>query len=124
MIGVYGMVSSVLSDASFRDKLKSLKVVGGGGEMCGMGDYEVMYVKVMEVCVRSCEIEMKDVVDVEWSGMEFLSSSFVVVDRVAGKVVFFVCGMWEFYDVLMDVSSESVKFLNGWVYFGMVVLVW
>ena len=123
-IGAYGTASSVLSDASFRDKLKSLKAAGGGGETRGMGDYEAMHAKATEACARSCEIETKDVVDAEWSGTEFSPSSFVAVDRAAGKVVLSVRGTWEFHDALTDVSSESVKFLNGWAHSGMVASAW
>jgi len=122
-IGAYGTASSVLSDASFREKLKSLKTHAAASGATTK-DYERMHALASEACAKSCEIDTEDVIDADWNGTEFSPSSFVAVDRVEGKVALSVRGTWELHDALTDVNSESVEFLDGWAHAGMVASAW
>lgn len=122
-IGAYGTASSVLSDASFREKLKSLKTHAAASGATAK-DYERMHALASEACAKSCEIDAGDVIDADWNGTEFSPSSFVAVDRAEGKVALSVRGTWELHDALTDVNSESVEFLGGWAHAGMVASAW
>ena len=122
-IGAYGTASSVLSDASFREKLKSLKTHAAASGATAK-DYERMHELASEACAKSCEIDAGDVIDADWNGTEFSPSSFVAVDRAEGKVALSVRGTWELHDALTDVNSESVEFLGGWAHAGMVASAW
>ena len=117
-IGAYGTGSSLLSDASLRDKLKSLELRAGDR------DRDLAHAQATEACARACGIPRDDVVKAEWSGTAFSPSSFVAVDREEARVVLSVRGTWEFHDALTDVSSESAPFLHGWAHSGMVVSAW
>ena len=122
-IGAYGTASSVLSDASFREKLKSLKTHAAASGATAK-DYERMHALASDACAKSCEIDAGDVIDADWNGTEFSPSSFVAVDRAEGKVALSVRGTWELHDALTDVNSESVEFLGGWAHAGMVASAW
>lgn len=122
-IGAYGTASSVLSDASFREKLKSLKTHAAASGATAK-DYERMHALASEACAKSCEIDAGDVIDADWNGTEFSPSSFVAIDRAEGKVALSVRGTWELHDALTDVNSESVEFLGGWAHAGMVASAW
>ena len=122
-VGAYGTAASMVGDASFGDKLKSLKLNARGGSMSG-DQYEKMHAQATEACAKSCGIDVGDVVDAEWRGTEFSPSSFVAVDSRKKRVILSIRGTWEIHDALTDVSSASVKFLNGWAHGGIIVSAW
>lgn len=116
-IGAYGTGSALVSDASLREKWKSLERRGDAGG-------EWAHARATEACAKACGIDKEDVVEAEWMGKEFAPSSFVAVDRDEERVVLSVRGTWEFHDALTDVNSESVRFLGGWAHAGMVASAW
>jgi len=122
-VGAYGTAASMVGDASFGDKLKSLKLNARSGSMSG-DHYERMHAQATEACAKSCGIDVRDIVDAEWRGTEFSPSSFVAVDRREKRVILSIRGTWEIHDALTDVSSSSVKFLNGWAHSGIVASAW